>query len=155
MGHVTLDKVSSRQGSHQRELTRQDGGADDASQLAGVLTRSALTGALNAEHLESTDIQQLSKTPAGWYKNRPKSHSGRCCCCTCRQACCGGRLVPPPTVPSSMEGMVQLTYRSSPSGPAASIWVMQLELPTVWAGSYSTIPQIFFTNSYSSSPSLH
>lgn len=55
---------------------------------------------------------------------------------TCRHARCGGRLVPPPTVPSSMEGIVQLMYRSSPSGPAASICVMQLELPTVWAGSW-------------------
>ena len=45
-------------------------------------------------------------------------------------------MVPPPTVPSSMEGMVQLMYRSSPPGPDASIWVMQLELPTVWAGSW-------------------
>lgn len=40
---------------------------------------------------------------------------------TCRQACCGDRLVPPPTVPSSIEGIVQLMYRSSPPGPTASI----------------------------------
>ena len=55
--------------------------------------------------------------------------------CTCRQDCCGARLVPPPTVPSSIEGMVQLIYRSSPSGPTCSIRVIQLLLPTVWAGS--------------------
>lgn len=36
-----------------------------------------------------------------------------------------------------MEGMVQLMYRSSPAGPAASICVMQLALPTVWAGSWN------------------
>lgn len=37
-----------------------------------------------------------------------------------------------------MEGMVQLMYRSSPAGPAASICVMQLALPTVWAGSWKS-----------------
>lgn len=58
------------------------------------------------------------------------------CVCTWRQACWGGRLVPPPTVPSSIEGMVQLMYRSSPVGPDASIRVMQLLLPTDWAGSW-------------------
>lgn len=60
------------------------------------------------------------------------------CVCTWRQACWGGRLVPPPTVPSSIEGMVQLMYRSSPVGPDASIRVMQLLLPTDWAGSWRT-----------------
>lgn len=46
--------------------------------------------------------------------------------------------MPPPTVPNSIEGMVQLMYRSSPVGPDASIRVMQLLLPTDWAGSYRT-----------------
>ena len=58
--------------------------------------------------------------------------------CTWRQACCGARLVPPPTVPSSIEGMVQLMYKSSRVGPVASIRVMQLLLVTVWAGSWRT-----------------
>lgn len=59
VGHVALDKVSSSQGSHQGELPCQDGGTDYASQLTGVLTRTARTGTLNTEHLESTDIQLL------------------------------------------------------------------------------------------------
>lgn len=54
---------------------------------------------------------------------------------TCKQACCGNRLVPPPTVPISIEGIVQLMYRSSLVGPLSSISVMQLELPIFCAAS--------------------
>ena len=54
---------------------------------------------------------------------------------TLRQADWGGSMVPPPTVPISMEGMVQVMYRSSPLVPAFSIRVMQFELATFCAGS--------------------
>lgn len=54
---------------------------------------------------------------------------------TLRQACWAGRMVPPPTVPTSIQGMVQLMYRSSWVGPVASIKVIQLLLATHWAGS--------------------
>lgn len=129
MSHVTFDEMSGGQSGHQRELPRQDGGADDTCQLAGVLTR--LLGARNAEHLQRflSDVKAEGKTKLFlWFSASKGRH-------TCRQACCGGRMVPPPTVPSSMEGMVQLMYRSFPSGPAGSIRVMQLLLPTDWAGS--------------------
>lgn len=55
---------------------------------------------------------------------------------TCKQACCGSKLVPPPTVPISIEGIVQLMYRSSLVEPVRSIKVMQLELPTFCAASF-------------------
>lgn len=56
-------------------------------------------------------------------------------CLTCRHACWGSRLVPPPTVPISIDGMVQLIYKSSFVGPLASIKVIQFELPTFCAAS--------------------
>ncbi|TNN33310.1 hypothetical protein EYF80_056529 [Liparis tanakae] len=104
-------KVSGCQSGHQGELPRQHRATHHAGQLTGVLARLAETGPLNAEHL-NTEGEESGKVSE-------------------KRACCGARLVPPPTVPSSMEGMVQVMYRSAPSGPAASIWVMQLELPTV------------------------
>lgn len=55
---------------------------------------------------------------------------------TCKQACWGSRLVPPPTVPISIDGMVQLIYKSSFVGPLASIKVIQFELPTFCAASW-------------------
>lgn len=55
---------------------------------------------------------------------------------TCKQACCGSKLVPPPTVPISIDGIVQLMYRSSLVAPVRSIKVMQLELPTFCAASF-------------------
>ena len=69
-----------------------------------------------------------------------------------RHADCAGSTVPPPTVPTwikpmflvqailttiltSILGMEQVMYRSSPVGPQGSIKVIQLELPTFWAAS--------------------
>lgn len=60
-------------------------------------------------------------------------------------------MVPPPTVPISIDGMVQLIYKSSLVGPLASIKVIQFELPTFWAaswrgqGKYSTVPSLTTT----------
>lgn len=54
-----------------------------------------------------------------------------------RQEAWAGRVVPPPIVPISMEGIVQVTYRSLPSSPHGSIRVMQLLLPTFCAGSWN------------------
>lgn len=54
---------------------------------------------------------------------------------TSKQEDWGGRTVPPPTVPSSIEGIVQLMYKSLWVGPVASIRVRQLELAMFWAGS--------------------
>ena len=47
---------------------------------------------------------------------------------TSRHDACGGNTVPPPIVPTSMDGILQLMYRSSPLGPRGSMIVMQLEL---------------------------
>mmetsp|Transcript_7878 Transcript_7878/g.26807 ORF Transcript_7878/g.26807 Transcript_7878/m.26807 type:complete len:225 (+) Transcript_7878:242-916(+) len=58
-----------------------------------------------------------------------------------RHAPCAGSEVPPPTVPTSMLGMVTLTWRLSPSS-ATSMRVMQLELSTFCAGSW---PQARYT----------
>ena len=61
------------------------------------------------------------------------------CVCVCvftlRQAACADSTVPPPTVPISSEGIVTDIRRSSPEGPPFSVRVIQLELPTVCAGS--------------------
>ena len=54
---------------------------------------------------------------------------------TSRQALCALRTVPPPMVPISIEGIVHETWRSP--FPRASIRVIQLELPTVCAGSWT------------------
>lgn len=126
---MALDEVSGGQSGHQGELSRQDGGADHTRQLTGVVTGLVGAGALDSEHLKTRQTDRQVKLHSS--TKMPPTKSNLWGYITCRQACCGGRLVPPPTVPSSMEGMVQLMYRSSPSGPADSIWVMQLELPIV------------------------
>jgi hypothetical protein len=52
VGHVGLDKVASGKRSAQAELTGQDGGRDDAGQLASVLTRGGGVRTTDTEHLK-------------------------------------------------------------------------------------------------------
>lgn len=54
---------------------------------------------------------------------------------TFKQAACGGSTVPPPTVPTSIDGIVQLICKSSSLTPVPSINVIQLLLSTTWAAS--------------------
>lgn len=51
--HVTLDQVPGCQSGHERELSGQDGGADDAGQLSSVLPGAVLTGSLHTQHLKT------------------------------------------------------------------------------------------------------
>jgi hypothetical protein len=48
MRHVRLDKMTRTQGAVQRQLSGEDAGADDASQLACIITRGFLMCASHA-----------------------------------------------------------------------------------------------------------
>jgi hypothetical protein len=52
MGHVGPDKVSSGERRAQTELTGENGGGDDARQLAGVLTGVGGVSSTNAKQVE-------------------------------------------------------------------------------------------------------
>lgn len=53
VGHVTLNKVSCSESSHQGELPCQHGAADHAGQLASVFSWLVGAGTLDTEHLHA------------------------------------------------------------------------------------------------------
>jgi hypothetical protein len=57
MGHMRLDKVTSREGRAEGKLASENCGADDARKLAGIVARVCRMGPTHAEQIEHSQLR--------------------------------------------------------------------------------------------------
>jgi hypothetical protein len=118
--HVRLDETSSRQRRHQTQLPGHDGGTDDPRESLSVLSGVRRVGTADTKDVEHGALGQQDCQQTSQYGVVDESERDV--------------LVPPPTVPTSIEGMLHVMRRSSPS-LIASMRVIQFDDSTFCAGS--------------------
>jgi hypothetical protein len=102
-------QVARGQGRHERELTSEHGGADDAREPLTVRTGLVWIGAPVRAIRALPSCIEIHLTCPRWQRGR-KMRDGEIAVyftpSICRHADCVGRCVPPPTVPTSRDGIV-------------------------------------------------